>query len=228
MNLYDDGLPAWHRFELVVRNALRPLLPEGDDAGILMNRRLGHECAAEADLLFAGTCEGRSIAVIVECKNRPIQVAGSAIVLPTSEGETRPNLMAQLDLKAEHARTFLEFEDVRFLVVGCTSSPFSVRVTSSIFAVGQPIGKWVSPTIEQDFSPLTSAWTKVVMGVKALHRDCARYIRLSELPRFTPWLTAEAAELQEDLRAERLDCEMDYLRREAAGDREEGRFHGVD
>jgi hypothetical protein len=89
---YNAELPAWHQFELIVRDALIPHLPGGDYAGILLNRRLGNEHATEADLLYAGTKEGRTVAVIVECKNRPIEASGCTIHLPTRGSEKPINL----------------------------------------------------------------------------------------------------------------------------------------
>jgi hypothetical protein len=53
--LYSDGFPAWHRFELIIRDAPTLHTPGEDYAGVLLSRRLGHERATEADLLHAGT-----------------------------------------------------------------------------------------------------------------------------------------------------------------------------
>jgi hypothetical protein len=156
--------------------------------------------------------------VIVECKNRPIEVSGSTIKLPEKDSETPKDLMAQLAQKAHHARVFLGVEDVFFIVVGCTKSPFSERVSSDIFAVGQPIARWADPIAEHDFSPLTSTWLNVTSGIEALRLDSADYAKLRDLPRFAPWDTVQAEELRQDLELERLICEMDYLRRESLND----------
>jgi hypothetical protein len=208
---YSDELPAWHRFELIVRDALKPHLPGGDYAGILLNRRLGHERATEADLLYAGTTEGKNVAVIVECKNRPIEASGCTIHLPSKNSEAPIDLMANLELKAHHARTLLGFDDVRFIVVGCTEMPFSVRITPDIFAVGQPIVKRPDSTAEQDFSPLVSTWLETINGIEALRLDSEAYAKLRNLPKFAPWDTAEAKESRNDLESERMYCEMDEL-----------------
>jgi hypothetical protein len=206
-----------------------------------MNRRLGHERATEADLLYAGTADGRDVLVIVECKNRPIEVSGTTILLPEREGDAPTDLMRQLELKKHHARILLGYHDIRFLVVGCTRSAFSTRVTSDVFAVGQPIAKWSDTTTEQDFSPITSTWPHIVHGVEALDLNSSVYLRLRNLPRFTPWDTIQSDQLRRDLEAERLDCWLAYLQREAelnsdyqdwlqqfANDREEGWFYGAD
>lgn len=209
--LYNAGLPAWHRFELIVRDALMAHLPGGDYAGILLNRRLGHEHATEADLLYSGTTEGRRVAVIIECKNRPIEVSGCKIYLPSKDSETPIDLMVNIELKAHDARTFLGFEDIRFIIVGCTRVPFSARVTPEIFAVGQPIAKWSDSTVEQDFSPLISTWLETINGIEALRLDSADYAKLRDLPKFAPWDTVEAEELRNDLDRDRMYCEMDEL-----------------
>jgi hypothetical protein len=210
-------------------------LPGGGYAGLLLNRRLGHESATEADLLYAGTTEGRSVAVIVECKNRPIEVSGCKIILPSKDSEIPLDLMANLERKAHHAQTLLGFEDIRFIVVGCTRASFAVRVTPDIFAVGQPIAKWSDSTDEQDFSPLISTWLKAINGIEALRLDSADYAKLRDLPKFAPWDTVEAEELRNDLEHERMYCEMDELMgvhelgyeerlRHFANDREQSRF----
>ncbi len=232
---YNAEFPAWHQFELMVRDALKPHLPGGDYAGLLLNRRLGHESATEADLLYAGTTEGRSVAVIIECKNRPIEVSGCKILLPSRDSEIPFDLMANLELKAHHARTLLGFKNVRFVVVGCTRASFAVRVTHAIFAVGQPIASWSDSTAEQDFSPLISTWLEAINGIEALRLDSADYAKLKDLPKFAPWDTVEAEELRNDLERERMYSEMEELMgvhelgyeerlRHFASDREQSRF----
>jgi hypothetical protein len=232
---YHAEFPAWHQFELIVRDALKTHLPGGDYAGLLLNRRLGHESASEADLLYAGTTEGKNVAVIVECKNRPIEASGCTIHLPSRNSEAPIDLMASLELKAHHARTLLGIEHVRFMVVGCTKTPFSVRITPDIFAVGQPIARWSDSTAEQDFSPLISTWLETINGIEALRLDSEAYAKLRNLPKFAPWDTVEAEESRNDLESERMYCEMDELMgehevgyeerlRRFASDREQSRF----
>jgi hypothetical protein len=217
-----DGIPAWHRFELIILDALRPQLPGGNSAGIILNRRLGHERATEADLLYAGTKNGRNVVVIIECKNRPITVSDSTIELPSRDGETSEDLMEQLARKEHDARTFLGFEEIFFIVVGSTKLHFRQRVAPNIFVVGQPIALWVDPTSEQDFSNLISTWHEVVRGIEPLLLDSVDYAKLRDLPRFVPWDTVERKELMQDIELDRHNSEMEYLMREFRGDNGHG------
>ena len=208
------AIPAWHQFELIILDAIRPQLPRGNSAGIILNRRLGHEHATEADLLYAGTKSGRNVGVIIECKNRPITVSDSTIELPSRDGETSEDLLEQLARKEHDARKFLGFEEIFFIVVGSTELHFRKRVTPNIFVVGQPIAMWVDPTSEQDFSNLIATWQEVVNGIEPLLLDSVDYAKIRDMPRFVPWDTVEREELMQDIELDRKNCEVDYVTRE--------------
>lgn len=213
-----DGIPAWHRFELMVREALNTCLPGGEYAGFLRNRRLGHEKAAEADLIYAGSKEGKRVMVIVECKNRPIKVSDSTIELPENDSITPKDIMEQLARQAHHARTFLGVEDVFFIVVACMQTSFSRRVTPNVFAVGQPISRWTKPMVEQDFSTLISTWQDVVSGVQALRLDSDDYAKLRDLPRFTPWISPDVDGSPKISEIDGKDCENPNFERDRFDD----------
>lgn len=179
--------PAWHLFEQIIRSALKPVLPRGDFGGILLNRWLDDERSAEADLLYAGSIEGKQAAVIVECKNRPIEVDGSRIHLPGGYDEVPIDLMASLSRKSIAAQSNLGFDIVKILVVGVTSKEILEIVNPHLLVAGQPIEKWVKGTNkEQSFDPLLKAWAEVTRDFVPLSRKSDRFNVLRALPRLEP------------------------------------------